>query len=198
MKQIRAPLLLPLLCVILSSCGDAPEERALLARWSQENQRLAGALGERVFEKYDDMVFSAIMLAWTHAGLDVTQCGRASGFIIAEGKSPLPADEAAPLCKRRTEEVARLGGRHAKSPPDPGRYRVITTLTRLGKSTTRVSLRLTAAPHDGAGGRSRPPEGYPPIIEAIYKTLWQRLDRQIFVQEHLIHRRYLLGTDPNM
>jgi len=198
MKQTPTRLLFPLFCVMLSSCGDSPEERALMAQWGRENARLAAAQGERVFEKYDDMVFSAIMLAWTHAGLEVERCERAAGFIIAEGRPPLPADEAMALDGKRLDAIGRARTGGTKPPPAAGRVRVTATLTRLGKTTTKVNLRVAVIPDSGAAGRTRPSEGYPPLVEAIYKTLWQRLDRQLFVQEHLIHRRHLLGTDPNM
>ena len=172
-----------------------------MAQWKQENERLASGLGERVFEKDYDLVFSAIMLACAKTGLAVKNCGRTAGFIFAEGRSPLSDDEAMALNRRRVDDIGRCRGYFHQENPQLTTgldlYFVTTAIALLGRSETKVSLRLASASHGGIGGRTCQEEGYPPIIQAIYKKLWQQIDREIFLQEHLIHRHLLFGIDPN-
>jgi hypothetical protein len=192
MKQITTSLMLALLCVMLSSCGDFSKEGALTAQWKQENERLALGLGERVFKKDYDLVFSAIMIACLKANLAVQKAERTSGFVFAEGRSPLSDDAAMPLNRRRLDDIGRCWGYSQQKNPqlatDANLYRLTTAIARLGKSETKVKLHLTSTSHKGIGGQACQEEGYPPIMEAIYMQLWQQIDRQVFVQEHLIHR----------
>lgn len=172
-----------------------------MAQWKQENERLALELGDRVFKKDYDLMFSAVMIACLSANLEVVRAERTFGFLLAEGRAPLSDEEAAPLNRKRMEDMDRCCWRvrtqRAQPAADMGLYRLAITIARRGKPGIGVSLRLTSASPRELGGLASREEGYPPIIEAIYKKMWQHIDRRVFIQENLVHRHLLFVPDPN-
>jgi len=158
----------------------------LQVAWKQENERIALAQGERVLSKDFDQVYSAFITALSELGMSVKNTERQSGYIYAEGKSILPADEHAAICEQMRAEIRQSVGINSSCLGDkPGETlsQTITVTIQKFNKQTKVKLRLNvegSSPHGVAGSIQ-----YPPFHTAKLKAIWNKVDQQLFLNEHL-------------
>jgi len=152
-----------------------PQIDFLFSQWGEEDQRQNEALGERVYDKDFDLVFSAIVTGFSDIGFSVRNMERQSGYILAHGPSPIPDPEYRSLVQASCDEINKVATRTWH--PNPGRAAksVTITLVRLDANKVKVKMRIAA-------GRF---QDYPPLMRAEYQRLWQALERQIFLDENL-------------
>lgn len=181
------------LVLFVSGCvtpgGGVDRKKAyddLQVSWKQENEKISLAQGDRVLSKDFDQVYSAFITALSELGLSVKNTERQSGYIYAEGKSVLPADEETTLCEQMRAEIMQSVGVDSSCLGDnsgESRSESVTVLIQKFNKQTKVKLRFNvegSSPHGTTG--SQP---YPPSQLAIFKAIWNKVDRQLFLNEHL-------------
>ncbi len=160
----------------------------VLSRWGDENKRQNEALGERVYDKDFDVVFSAIVTSFSDIGFAVKNMERQSGYILAEGPCPMPAEQQRELNQAGCDEMnkaANLTGNLRRVPTVGGSTRSVTiSLIRLGDHKTKAKMRIAVTSISG-NSRSNYYSIYPPKLEAEYKLNWRALEKQIFLNENL-------------
>ena len=82
----------------------------LMVSRKQESERVALALGDRIIQKDAEQVYSAFITALSELGLAIKNAEKESGYIYAEGESPLPADEQRALCEQGIAEAKKVAG----------------------------------------------------------------------------------------
>jgi len=161
--------------------------------WHEQRQRIALAVGDRVFEKDFSRVFDSLTLAVSTMELKVNQMERQSGYIGASGISLSPTEAKAmrreaviDWCRQsgfdpaildrqfRTTAFQQMGemtdfsgmmGKFEKM------QRGLTfQLVKMGNKQTKVKLRFSDV-------------YYPAEIETYYKLVWQAVDKQVFVDQ---------------
>ena len=160
------------------------KERELWAQYGEENARQHQALGERVYDKNFDLVFTAIVTAFADMGFSVKNMERQSGYILAEGPSPLPPDQEVALIQPMIDELNRVSPQTWTAQPGNSTQAVTITILKLGKGNTKVKMRCVTI---GVSGNYSTVYHaiYPPLLQAYYQTLWRGLEKQIFLDENL-------------
>lgn len=183
-RWLESALVMAIVLLVVSCFApNVDKMNALSAQWKQDNERLANSLGERMFEKDRGLVFSAILVACANSGLPVKNTDRESGYVLAEGPLPLPADEAMRFAKQCAEDLTRAAGGSWQALPNNAFYSVTVTVAKIAPAKTRVRLRIAARTTQQAANISN--DIYPPIAEELYKMLWSRIEKEIFLQENL-------------
>jgi hypothetical protein len=161
------------------------KERNLFASWGEENKRQYLALGERVYDKEFDLVFSAIVIAMANSGFSVKNMERASGYILAEGPAPLSAEQEVRVFKPCLEELNRISG-YQRWRPTPGNSieSVTITLLRLQNKRTKVKIRISNVAIK-SNASSIYYSSCPSLLAEVYKVVWRAVDKQIFLDESL-------------
>ena len=163
--------------------------------WYEHRQRIAQAVGDRVFDKDFPRVFDSLTLAVSSLELKVNNMERQSGYIAASGIT-LPPTEAGAMrreavndwCKQngfdssildrqfRTSQYRGFGDMMDFSEMMAKYEKMQKGLTfqliRMGDNQTKVKLRFSDV-------------YYPAEVEAYYKTVWQAVDKQIFVDKNI-------------
>ena len=161
--------------------------------WHEQRQKIAAALGERVFEHEFNRVFDSLTQALAELELRIANMERQSGYISASGIT-LPPSEAKSMRRESVNEWCKLSGfdaavldrplktnemRRMNDMVDLGgmmaRYeKTAKTLTfqlvKMGDAKTRVKLRFADV-------------FYPGEVETYYKLVWQAVDKQLFVDK---------------
>ncbi|MGD1018328.1 MAG: hypothetical protein ABSA12_03305 [Verrucomicrobiia bacterium] len=157
---------------------------ALFTQWGEQDARLNEALGERVYDKDFDAVFSAAVTGLSDIGLAVKNMERQSGYILAEGPTPLPKDQYESLVLKSCAEINKVSSQHWTPQLGNATKSVTITVLRLGDHKTKVKMRdVVSEIHSGASNKYN--DEYPPTLEAEYQSLWRALEKQIFLDENL-------------
>jgi hypothetical protein len=158
---------------------------ALFSQWAQENERQNQALGERVYDKDFDVVFSAVVTSFSDIGFAVKNMERQSGYILAEGPNPVPESQLRPLAQRMCDELNKVSS--TKWVPRLGNETKSATITvvRLGDHKTKLKMRIANTEIRAAANATRHYQTYPPSLEAEYQSMWRALEKQIFLDENL-------------
>ena len=190
---LRRILTCTLLSILLAGCGTTASQMkannesfaAVCARWGEENHRQHQAFGERVYDKDFDSVFSAVVTAFSDSGLAVKNMERQSGYILAEGPSPLPASQARKLAQESCDEVNKVCS--LKYLPTPGNNTISVTITviLMGEHKAKMKMRIVNTDIHADPRAERHFESYPPTLEAEYQFIWRALEKQIFLDENL-------------
>lgn len=163
--------------------------------WYDQRQKIAQALGDRVFDKDFSRVFDSLMLAVSTMELKVSNMERQSGFITASGITLSPTEtkvmrrEAVnDWCRqndfdpsildqpfstsmyRNMSEMMDFSGMMAKY--EKMQRGLTFQLVKMGESQTKVKLRFSDV-------------YYPGEVETYYKLVWQAVDKQIFVDQNI-------------
>lgn len=173
-----------LLLLFLSSCGSLEQERALMAEWGRRNKQQHQALGEKIYTKDYEMVFTAIITGLADAGLSVRNMERQSGYILAEGPSPLSAEEQVAYGKEICKELNKVSPRVWQPSPGNATKAATITIKRFKDRETKVKIRISNINIHG-NSRTTYYSSYPPLLEAEYRKLWEAIEKQIFLDENL-------------
>lgn len=163
--------------------------------WHDHRQKIAQAVGDRVFDKDFSRVFDSLVLAVSAMELKVSNMERQSGYIAAGGISLSPTESKAmhreaaidwlrqngvdpsildqpyrsPMYKQRGDKFD-FGQMMSKF--DKMQRGLTFQLVKMGKSQTKVKLRFSDV-------------YYPGEIESYYKLVWQAVDKQIFIDQNM-------------
>jgi len=170
-------------CATMSGKSDA-KVTALWSQWGEENKRQHQALGERIYDKDYDLVFTATVTAFADMGFSVKNMERQSGYILAEGPSPLSAEREAEIGQRMVETINQVSPRKWFVTPGNATKAATMTIIRLGEKRTKVKMRVSTV---AVGGdySTKFYSIYPSTLEAEYQQMWRGLEKQIFLDEHL-------------
>lgn len=164
--------------------------------WYEHRQKIAQAMGDRVFDKDFARVFDSLVLAMSAMELKVSNMERQSGYISASGIA-LPPAESKAMRREAVNDWCRQNGfdpsildqpfrnpmfkKNARANFDIGEMmskfdkmqRGLTfQLVKMAKSQTKVKLRFSDV-------------YYPGEVETYYKLTWQAVDKQIFIDQNM-------------
>ena len=159
-----------------------------LPPWYAQRERVAQAMGDRVFDKEFDRVFDSVTVALATLGANVNNMERQSGYITSavptlgpEREKQLQMRAAREYCKYHKYDPSLLDkGKDDQFGIDPfmmtsmNRYGQAMTISmvRQGKEQTKVKVRFSNI-------------HYPSQLEEYYKTVWAAIDKQIFLDRGL-------------
>lgn len=163
--------------------------------WHEHRQKIAQAMGDRVFDKDFARIFDSLTLAVSTMELRVSNMERQSGYIVASGISLSPTESKA-MRREAVNDWCRQNGFDPSIFDQPFRtsaYQNAAAMTdfsemmakydkmqkgltfqlvKMGKSQTKVKLRFSDV-------------YYPREVEAYYKLVWQAVDKQIFIDQNV-------------
>jgi len=156
--------------------------------WYAQRERVAQAMGDRVFDKEFDRVFDSVTVALATLGANVNNMERQSGYITSAVPQLNPQRE-----KQMQMQAAREWCKYNKYDPKilekdkddfysidvfgmsaMGRMGQAMTISmvRQGQTQTKVKVRFSNI-------------HYPGQLEEYYKTIWAAIDKQIFLDKGL-------------
>ena len=160
-----------------------------LAEWYSQREKMALAVGDRVFDKGFDRVFESMITALASLGCRVNNIERNSGYITAS-LPQLSPDQQANLRNEARTQYAQIRGYPAsvlqKGGPmgidmdmdmsammeRGGGAGLTLSMVRQGARQTKVKLRF-----DGIY--------YPRQVDELYRRVWAEVDRQMFLDKAL-------------
>ena len=160
-----------------------------LSAWHAQREKMALALGDRVFDKGFDRVFESMITALANLGCRVNNIDRGSGYITAS-LPQLPPEQQEALQAESRAQYAQIKGYPAsvlqKGGPmgmefdmdmgammeRSGGAGLTLTMLKQGARQTKVKLRF-----DGVY--------YPRQIDELYKKVWAEVDKQMFFDKAL-------------
>jgi len=158
--------------------------RALWAKWGERNQQQHIALGERVFDKDFDLVFTGIVTGLSDIGFSIKNMERQSGYILAEGPTPLSAEEEQAISEQMVNEINAVSPTRWNVRLGNATESVTIVVKRQGADQCKVKMRLAVVAVDG-NYKAKHSASYPPRLEAEYRKMWQAIQRQIFLDQNL-------------
>ena len=156
-----------------------------LPAWHAQREKMALAVGDRVFDKGFDRVFDSMITTLATLGCRVNNMERASGYITASIPQ-LPPEQQEGLRKEALAQYAQAKGfppsvLRSQGPYDMdfgammergGGAGLTLSMVKQGARQTKVKLRF-----DGAY--------YPRQVEELYKKVWAEVDKQMFLDKAL-------------
>lgn len=168
-----------------------------LDTWYEQRQKIAQAMGDRVFDIDFGRVYDSLVVAVSSLELKVNNMERTSGFIQASGITLPPTqsktmyrealnewskqkglDSSVLDQKFRTPAYQNMGGTLGDAPssnPLTGEKKqksITFQLVKMGDNQTKVKLRFSEV-------------YYPRELEEYCKLVWQAVDKQIFVDKNI-------------
>lgn len=155
-----------------------------LPAWHDQREKMALAIGDRVFDKSFDRTFDAMIIALANLGCRVNNMERVSGYITSS-LPELPPEQAEQLKKQALAEYAQAKGYPPSVLDEKNNLFSVTlpsamtekmtagvtlTMTKQGAERTKVKLRFNNV-------------YYPRTIEELYKRVWDAVDKQIFLDK---------------
>ncbi len=151
-----------------------------VTEWRVQRDKIAEALGDRVFDKPFARVFDSLTIALGGMGARVATMERQSGFISVTGaRSLLPQDQIQQLvhqcyvdyCLANNFDYAHAENIDKQVSPANGYDASMTiSLVKQTPKQTKVKVRFAGV-------------YYPPMLEELYKAIWPSLDKQIFMDQ---------------
>ena len=151
-----------------------------VAEWHVQRDKIAEALGDRVFDKPFARVFDSLTIALGGMGARVATMERQSGFISVTGaRSLLPPGQIQQLvhqcyvdyCLANNFDYAHAENIDQQASPANGYDASMTiSLVKQNPKQTKVKVRFAGV-------------YYPPMLEELYKAVWPSLDKQIFMDQ---------------
>lgn len=159
-----------------------------LPAWHQQREKMALAVGDRVFDKGFDRVFDSTITALATLGCRVNNMERTSRYISAS-LPQLPPDQEQALRNEALEQYAQAKGypssvlkKQSAMDIDPsmgqnimnrmGGAGITLSMVQQGPKQTKVKLRFDNVYH-------------PRTVDELYKTVWTAVDKQMFLDKSL-------------
>jgi len=163
--------------------------------WHEQRQKIALAVGDRIFEQDFARVFDSLVQAAATLELKVSNMERTSGYVSATGVALTPS-ESKEMRRAMVNEWCKLNNfdpavfdRPLKTPEmirmaaivdfngmmaryEKAQRGLTFQLVRMGEKQTKVKLRFSEV-------------YYPAEVETYYKLVWQAVDKQIFVDQNI-------------
>ena len=160
-----------------------------LAEWYSQREKMALAVGDRVFDKGFDRVFESMITALASLGCRVNNIERNSGFITASLPQLSPGQQESLKNEARTQyaqikgyppSVLQKGGpmgidmdMDMSGMMERGGGAGLTlSMVKQGTRQTKVKLRF-----DGIY--------YPRQVDELYRKVWAEVDKQMFLDKAL-------------
>ena len=154
--------------------------------WHEQREKMALAMGDRVFDKDFNRVFDSLTVAIATLGSRVQNMERQSGYIAASAPSLPPARQQA-LSHEGMQDYARQKGYDPRILEKQGQFDTIdvesisgmqgryaagmtVSMVRQTPSQTKVKIRFDNI-------------YYPRLVEEYYKLVWTTVDKQIFLDK---------------
>lgn len=155
-----------------------------LPAWHAQREKMAMAVGDRVFDKGFDRVFDSMITTLASLGCRVNNMERASGYITSS-LPQLPPEQQEGLRKEGLAQYAQAKG-YPPSVLQKGQFDfdmgammerqggagLTLSMVRQGPRQTKVKLRF-----DGTY--------YPRQVEELYSKVWSEVDKQMFLDKAL-------------
>ncbi len=199
MKKPNTAISALILCVLASGCTldqtgttqpqwqrqQAVTQQLLrqpdIPEWHAQREKVAEALGDRVFDKDFDRVFGSLTVALSSTGARVATMEKQSGFIsVTSARSLLPPDQIQQLAHQGAVEYCQYYKLAydgiadtiwlQNASPNGSQASMTISLVKQSARQTKVKLRFAGA-------------NYPPMLEELYKVVWPSLDKQIFMDQ---------------
>jgi hypothetical protein len=159
-----------------------------LPAWHEEREKMALALGDRVFDKGFDRVFDSMITALATLGCRVTNMERTSHYITASIPQ-LPPDEEDALRSQGLAQYVQAKGYPPSVLMKQGPYDIDPTLgqsmmNRMGASGLTLSM-VQQGPEQTKVKLRFDNVYYPQKVAEIYKTVWASVDKQMFLDRSL-------------
>ena len=158
-----------------------------LPAWHAQREKMALAVGDRVFDKGFDRVFDSMITTLATLGCRVNNMERVSGYLTAS-LPQLPPEQQEALRKEGLAQYAQAKGYPPSVLQKQGPYDMdfdfgammergggsglTLSMIRQGARQTKVKLRF-----DGTY--------YPRQVEELYKKVWAEVDKQMFLDKAL-------------
>lgn len=158
-----------------------------LPAWHAQREKMALAVGDRVFDKGFDRVFDSMITTLATLGCRVNNMERVSGYITASIPQ-LPPEQQEGLRKEALAQYAQAKGYPPSVLQKQGPYDMdfdfgammergggaglTLSMVKQGARQTKVKLRF-----DGTY--------YPRQVEELYKKVWAEVDKQMFLDKAL-------------
>jgi hypothetical protein len=155
-----------------------------LPAWHAQREKMAMAVGDRVFDKGFDRVFDSMITTLATIGCRVNNMERASGYITASIPQ-LPPEQQEGLRQEALAQYAQAKGYPPsvlqKGPYDmdfgammerQGGAGLTLSMVKQNVRQTKVKLRF-----DGTY--------YPRQVEELYRKVWAEVDKQMFLDKAL-------------
>jgi len=158
-----------------------------LPAWHAQREKMALAVGDRVFDKGFDRVFDSMITTLATLGCRVNNMERISGYLTAS-LPQLPPEQQEALRKEGLAQYAQAKGYPPSVLQKQGPYDMdfdfgammergggsglTLSMIRQGARQTKVKLRF-----DGTY--------YPRQVEELYKKVWAEVDKQMFLDKAL-------------
>jgi len=152
---------------------------------AKQNKQQNLSLGRKTYEKDFNKVFTAVITGLSDLGFSVKNMERQSGYILAEGPNPLSGDEQLTLATEFTAQLNKKMNYFEYHPVVGKETYAITVQLRKKKAATYVKMRVATLSIGQITTGHQASSIYPPTLSAIYKSIWMRIDRQIFLDEGL-------------
>ena len=160
-----------------------------LAEWYSQREKMALAVGDRVFDKGFDRVFESMITALASLGCRVNNIERNSGFITASLPQLSPGQQESLKNEARTQyaqikgyppSVLQKGGPMgidmdmdmSGMMERSGGAGLTLSMVKQGTRQTKVKLRF-----DGIY--------YPRQVDELYRKVWAEVDKQMFLDKAL-------------
>ncbi len=192
MKRLSLLVWLALIPLLTAGCptmlgeGDNKALLALSSEWEDTNKQQNIALGERVYQRDFDLVFTAVVTGLSDLGLAIKNMERQSGYILAEGPTTLSTEEENRFAQEAAAQARQGSSMWSRTYVTLGNGTLATTITlkRIADGHTKVKMRIAVVALSGPA-TNKYYGVYPPWLQAEYQKMWQALDRQIFLDENL-------------
>jgi hypothetical protein len=154
--------------------------------WYQQREKIAMAMGDRVFDKPFDRVFDSMTVALATMEANVNNMERASGYITS-AVPKLPPEKAKALQRQQMVEVCQNEGFDPAILDKKGPYEIdlesmsqmsrmqqamTISLVRQGPNQTKVKIRFSNV-------------NYPAEVTELYRQVWPAIDKQIFLDRNV-------------
>jgi len=158
-----------------------------LPAWHAQREKMALAVGDRVFDKGFDRVFDSMVTTLATLGCRVNNMERVSGYLTAS-LPQLPPEQQEGLRKEALAQYAQAKGYPPSVLEKQGPYDIDfdigAMMERQGGAGLTLSMIRQAARQTKVKLRF---DGiyYPPQVDQLYKKVWAEVDKQMFLDKAL-------------
>ena len=152
-----------------------------LPAWHDAREKMALAVGDRVFDKTFDRTFDSMIIALANLGCRVNNMERTSGYITAS-LPELPPQERDALEKEAVAQYAQAKGYPPSALDNSGPFGNINFMPVMQRQGAGLTLTMLRQSPDKTKVKLRFDNVfYPPTVEELYKQVWDGVDKQIFL-----------------
>lgn len=188
MTIMRASILL--VCLTLQGCVTQTELNRVLQEHDKQNAAAGGrislAQGERSFDFSKGFVIKAFLTTFGQYNMAVMNLDKELGYILAEGVPPVAPEEYERIGKIIIDQLNEMTQGGNPWVYTPGQARTRATVNLFEKSDNYTTAKLTFSSETLSSIQSKSHSIPPLMLEAYYATIWDELDKQLFILQGTI------------